>query len=219
MPDAVTENVRPNRMSRQKQKTRKALVGAALSVMARKGTEAATIADITEAADVGFGSFYNHFTSKEEILGVVTEELLESIGESIDTATKNIPDPSELFATAIRLFITILISKPEWAQFIIRISATPNYRQYGIFRRLFRDIGSVAKCPDCNIADPGTINFAVGGAMLFMVIALLEGDLPSENAPKRIAAAALRIIGQKEETIAKLISRPLPKMPQISFGN
>ena len=46
-------------------------------------------ADITEAADVGFGSFYNHFSSKEAFGAVVTDayfdrglaKLLEFIGD------------------------------------------------------------------------------------------------------------------------------------------
>ena len=219
MTDAGTENVRPNRMSRQKQKTRNALVKAALSVMARKGTDAATISDITEGADVGFGSFYNHFASKDEVLAVVTEQLLDSIGKYIDDAIKEISDPLERLATALRLFITILISKPEWAQFIIRISATPNYKQFGIFQRLFRDIAKVSETSQSTIVDPGTVNYAIGGAMLFMVVALLEGDLPSDNAPNRIAAAALRILGQKESAIAKLIAKPLPKIAKISLGD
>lgn len=219
MTDAGTENVRPNRMSRQKQKTRNALVKAALSVMARKGTDAATISDITEGADVGFGSFYNHFASKDEVLAVVTEQLLDSIGKYIDDAIKEVSDPLERLATALRLFITILISKPEWAQFIIRISATPNYKQFGIFQRLFRDIAKVSETSQSTIVDPGTVNYAIGGAMLFMVVALLEGDLPSENAPNRIAAAALRILGQKEIAIAKLIAKPLPKIAKISLGD
>ena len=219
MTDAGTENVRPNRMSRQKQKTRNALVKAALSVMARKGTDAATISDITEGADVGFGSFYNHFASKDEVLAVVTEQLLDSIGKYIDDAINEVSDPLERLATALRLFITILISKPEWAQFIIRISATPNYKQFGIFQRLFRDIAKVSETSQSTIVDPGTVNYAIGGAMLFMVVALLEGDLPSDNAPNRIAAAALRILGKKESAIAKLIAKPLPKIAKISLGD
>ena len=65
MADANADKARPNRMSCQREKTNKRLVNAALSVMAEKGLDAATINDITEAADVGFGSFYNHFSSKE----------------------------------------------------------------------------------------------------------------------------------------------------------
>jgi len=218
MDDAGAEKVRPNRMSRQKQKTRNALVGAAVSVMARKGIEPATINDITEAADVGFGSFYNHFASKEELVGVVTYELLDRIGQRIDEMTVGISDALDILATSIRLFIAMLVSKPEWAQFIIRLGLAPEYKRYGIFKRLFRDIGNVAKAPNSTIVDPGTVNFALGGAMLFMVIALLEGDLPTDNAPNRIASAALRILGQKEEAIAKLIARPLPPVMEIALG-
>ncbi len=59
MSDATGLTEPPNRLTRHKQKTRARLIRAALSVMARKGADAATINDITEAADVGFGSFYN----------------------------------------------------------------------------------------------------------------------------------------------------------------
>lgn len=216
MANAETDNGRPNRMSRQKQKTRNALISAALSVMARKGAEAATINDITEAADVGFGSFYNHFASKEEILSVVTEELLDRIGSSVDQATQGISDHWELLSASIRLFMEIVISKPEWAQFIIRISATPSYRQFRIFQRLFRDIERVTKAPGSEIVDPGAINFVIGGALQFLVIALLEGDLPRKNAPNRIAAAVLRILGQPEDQIARLLAKKLPKVAGLA---
>ena len=217
MADAAPANLRPNRMSRQKQKTRNALIGAALSVMARKGVDAATINDITEAADVGFGSFYNHFSSKEDIFGVVTEELLDSIGKCIDKTTETIDDPWDQLATSVRLFVKIIHAKPEWGQFIIRICAVPNYMQFGIFQRLFRDIEKVNKAPNSTVVDPVTAQYAVGGAMVFMVIALLEGSLPIAGAANRISAAVLRTLGQNEDSITKLIARPLPKIGEISL--
>ena len=140
MAKAATENVRPNRMSRQKQKTRSALINAALSVMALKGADATTINDITEAADVGFGSFYNHFLSKEEILEVVTEHILERIANYIDGALGDISDPWEILASSLRLFVEIMIANPEWAQFTVRMSVTPGHKHTQIFDRLYRDI-------------------------------------------------------------------------------
>ncbi len=219
MAKAATENVRPNRMSRQRQKTRASLLNAALSVMARKGVDATTINDITETADVGFGSFYNHFGSKEELIGVVTHELLDRIAKYIDSFIVDIKNPWEAIATAFRLFTGILISKPEWAQFMMRRSATPGYKNAEIFQSLYRDIGKVAQTDSARIADPGTVKYAVAGAMLLMVIALLDGDLPAVNAPNRIAAAALRILGQTEEEIAKLLSGPPPKIGKISLDD
>jgi len=46
---------------------RQALIDAAVRLIAEGGGERASIAEITEAADIGFGSFYNHFDSKEQL--------------------------------------------------------------------------------------------------------------------------------------------------------
>ena len=44
------------------------------------------------------------------------------------------------------------------------------------------------------IVDSGRVTYAVRGAMLFMIIALIEGDLPATDAPERMAAMALRML-------------------------
>ena len=54
----------PNRLDRRKALTRAALIAAAQGFLAEQGRTDVSIQEITEAADVGFGSFYNHFTSK-----------------------------------------------------------------------------------------------------------------------------------------------------------
>jgi AcrR family transcriptional regulator len=53
-----------NRLDRRKAHTRAALINAAQTFIAAGRTNVA-IVEITHAADVGIGSFYNHFHSKE----------------------------------------------------------------------------------------------------------------------------------------------------------
>jgi len=53
----------PNRLARRKQRTRTALVKAAQRLIA-EGRVNVPVLEITRAADVGMGSFYNHFESK-----------------------------------------------------------------------------------------------------------------------------------------------------------
>src|SRR6478735_3904550 len=60
-----------SRASRRKHETRVRLLDAAFRLMAERGMEAVAINEITETADVGFGSFYNHFESKEAIYAAV----------------------------------------------------------------------------------------------------------------------------------------------------
>ncbi len=210
MPEATAAGAHPNRMSRQRQKTRERLIRAALSVMAVKGVETATINDITEAADVGFGSFYNHFSSKEEILETATLELFDRIGAKIDEAIGPIEDPCLALGTAVRMFVGILISRRDWAQFIIRVSVIPGYKRLGMYARLFRDIHKIKVSNRLAIPDPDITTYAVGGALLFMIVALLEGDLPEEGAGERMAATALRMLGETDARIREITAFPLP---------
>ncbi|PZO56009.1 MAG: hypothetical protein DCF16_01350 [Alphaproteobacteria bacterium] len=52
----------------KKNATRQKLAGQALDLFARNGVDAVTIDDIARAADVGKGTLYNYYGSKEEIL-------------------------------------------------------------------------------------------------------------------------------------------------------
>ncbi|HEX8731865.1 MAG TPA: TetR/AcrR family transcriptional regulator [Ktedonobacterales bacterium] len=72
--DAPDADVAPTRGARRKSETRRRLLAAARGVFAREGLEAATIAQITQAADVGFGTFYLHFATKEDAYRAVVTE-------------------------------------------------------------------------------------------------------------------------------------------------
>jgi AcrR family transcriptional regulator len=53
---------------RKRERTRKALVDAAVELFERDGYEATTVADIAAAADVGARTFFSYFATKEEVL-------------------------------------------------------------------------------------------------------------------------------------------------------
>jgi AcrR family transcriptional regulator len=69
------------RRERRKARTRRALLDAALALFAARGIYDARVEDITEAADLGKGAFYNYFASKNDLvstlLGEAVDELLE----------------------------------------------------------------------------------------------------------------------------------------------
>jgi len=62
-----------NRLGRRKARTRAALIRAAQSFLA-SGKPEVPILEITQAADVGLGSFYNHFDSKEELFRAAVDD-------------------------------------------------------------------------------------------------------------------------------------------------
>ena len=92
-----------SRLDRRKARTRQALIDAAVRLIAEGRGGRASIAEITEEADIGFGSFYNHFDSKEQLFGTASGELLEQWGQVVDQACADISDPAEVFAVSLRI--------------------------------------------------------------------------------------------------------------------
>ncbi|OUL92911.1 TetR/AcrR family transcriptional regulator, partial [Paraburkholderia hospita] len=91
-PAAVPEEREP-RGARRKRETRGRLLDAALRLMAEKGMEGVAINEITEAADVGFGSFYNHFESKEAIYAILVDNVFEDFADMLDRLAGGLSDP------------------------------------------------------------------------------------------------------------------------------
>jgi AcrR family transcriptional regulator len=71
------------RIDRRKNRTRRLLRAALLSLILERGYDALTIEDITEKADLGRATFYLHYKDKEELL-------LESIDELVDDLVKQV---------------------------------------------------------------------------------------------------------------------------------
>ncbi len=74
------------RRERRRAETRERIFRAAMQLFAERGFFATTVEDITEAADVGKGTFFNYFPSKEHVLGVLHEIQLRKVGAALAAA-------------------------------------------------------------------------------------------------------------------------------------
>jgi AcrR family transcriptional regulator len=73
----------PDRRQRRAAETRLRLFRCALQLIAERGFPSVTVEDITEAADVGKGTFFNYFETKDHVLGVMTEIQLGKVSEAV----------------------------------------------------------------------------------------------------------------------------------------
>jgi len=74
------------RRERRSAETRERLFRGALDLFARKGFTETTVEDITEAADVGQGTFFNYFPSKDHILLAFGEMQLAKLESAVAQA-------------------------------------------------------------------------------------------------------------------------------------
>ena len=94
----------PDRRQRRSAEIRERLFRAALQLFAQKGFLETTVEDITEAADVGKGTFFNYFPSKDHILLAFGEMQLGKLETAVKTARQtNEPMPEFLRSLGIRM--------------------------------------------------------------------------------------------------------------------
>lgn len=74
------------RRERRAAETRVRLFRCALELFAERGFSNVTVEDITDAADVGKGTFFNYFESKDHVLGVIAEIQLGKVTEALAQA-------------------------------------------------------------------------------------------------------------------------------------
>jgi AcrR family transcriptional regulator len=74
---SVAPAVQSGRRQRRKEEVRQRLFRAAVQLFGTRGFDATTVEDITRAADVGKGTFFNYFPTKETLLSEWAERRLD----------------------------------------------------------------------------------------------------------------------------------------------
>jgi len=81
-----------NRFERRRERTRNDLLAAAIQVLAERGLHETKVADIAAAADIGVGTFYLYFPTKEALFDAVVEDTIGRLKRTIDAARGDAPD-------------------------------------------------------------------------------------------------------------------------------
>ena len=206
----------PDRHARRREQTRRKLLAAARALFARQGVENTRINEITEEADVGFGSFYNHFESKEAIVQAVLSETLAAQGAALASVTADIEDPAEVMAAAHRYFVNLARSDPEWGWLLIRLDASQKTVLQALAPFAQRDLERGISAGRFQVPDARVALFGFGGALLMVMRDVLDGQAP-EEADRYHAEGVLRMLGLSVKDAAEVAGRPMPSIPSPAF--
>ena len=104
-PNSLSRSERPpDRRQRRSADIRERLFRAALKLFGEKGFAQTTVEDITEAADVGKGTFFNHFPSKDHLLISFTDMQLGKLQDVVSGMREsNEPMPAFLRKLTVRM--------------------------------------------------------------------------------------------------------------------
>ncbi|MEL6827947.1 MAG: TetR/AcrR family transcriptional regulator [Pseudomonadota bacterium] len=195
------------RFERRKASTRAKIIEAAERLMRDRGGDAVTIQDITDAADVGHGTFYLHFKNKWDVLRPLIARLSEQVHEKVDQAARGTTDPALRQALGLRLLLRAIVADPLWSW----------YARSGMaFSRMVSEMGEpptkdmtrgTASGRYSIIDLPVTLSF-INGAVTGMIRSISDKndvDEPIDHTVELI----LRVLGVGPDEAARIVREPL----------
>ena len=108
------------RVERRQLRNKRALLSAARQLIHEKGVDTATMQEITEIADVGVGTMYNYFKSKEDLIRQIVQDDMDHLVEWTLKSIEPSFDPVRQAGYNYWYFLQKLSRDPVWKHLLTR---------------------------------------------------------------------------------------------------
>jgi len=209
---AATE-IAETRTDRRKRRNRQALIEAGYAVMAQKGIDAATMSEIADLADVGAGTVYNYFASKDELAMCVMEQAMDRLAKRIEAVTDSFSDPAQVYAFGIRVVMEAATTDLRWRSLLRRseVIAEAMYRVMGPYA--IRDIRNAVAAGRYRVEDAKLAWRQATHAIVGFSLAVCDDHIP----PGKIDEAVVNLLGMvglTRDEAWEIAKRPCPELPR-----
>jgi AcrR family transcriptional regulator len=210
------EQVQPRgRVALRQERNREALVLAGYRVMSKKGIDAATMQEIAELADVGAGTVYSYFKSKDDLAVAVLERVMLNLSLRIEAVTDDFKDPAQVYAYGVRQVLEAATGDRRWKQLLHRAEVIANamFNRMGPFA--IRDIEMATKAGRFKVKD-AKLTFKLAS---FAIIGASRGITQGILSRAAIDETVVRLLcmnGLSEAEAIDLANRPRPDLPPES---
>ena len=197
---------------------------AAYEIMSENGIDTTSIAHIADAADIGFGTFYNYFEDKTDLASQVLDCVITDLGRRNDLATEKLKEvePEAVQAISIRLTMREMLTNPMWHWWMRQPDLLVERMRLSFHPFGVRDlkIGIAAGRYNVQASDVETI----WSQQMWMIVGGVNGMLNHQIDgldEKKLICTIMRAMGVLPEQVQKLAEMELPTLPapNIDFSN
>jgi AcrR family transcriptional regulator len=201
-----------SRIDRRKRRNRLALIEAANKIMTEKGIDAATMLEIAELADVGAGTVYNYFASKDELAVCVLEQVMHRLAERIEAVTDTFADPAQVYAFGVRNVMLAATSDQRWRWLLKRseVIAGAMYRVMGPYA--IRDIRNAVLAGRYRVEDPELAWRQATHAIVGFSLAVCDKSILPVKMDEAVVNL-LGMVGVRRGEAWEIARRPCPELP------
>lgn len=183
-------------------------MAAARELIIERGVAGLRIADLTDAADVGRGSFYNHFASKEDLVAAVVQDSLATLAATTLADISPDHDPAVRASLADRKFVRLAYEDPDFARLLVNLHHGEDLFSTAVepFARAELEPGVASgrfEVPDLDV-----MLVMLGASALGLIRAILDDRLPAD-ADQAHAESILRLLGIPADEAREISRIPL----------
>ena len=206
----------PNRRERCRERIRAALITAAREFIAT-GEFNVPVKEITQAADVGTGSFYNHFDSKEQLFQAALQDSFDGQG-TLPDAPMPVEDPAATFARSFRSIGRMFRHRPQESRVLLGVGLGRRISDRCLISRALRDITVAIRAGrfhvrDCELA----LTLAEGALIGLNQLLHDQPEREDAQAADRLAEDLLRVYGVPADEAREICRRPLPELDHFGL--
>jgi|TARA_Y100000294_G_scaffold145326_1_gene140529 AcrR family transcriptional regulator len=203
--------VKISRSERKRLETRAKIISAAIELLCSRPLDELTIAEITEAADVGHGTFYLHFKSKHDVMVPIFQEKAKHWDAKIHEGSEALDDPAAAVSRSTR-FIARMILADTLCRRFLRDSGFPlGEVRDALGSFIARDIRLGVEAGRFQTQDLDlTARYLMGGAVACL---MNVGDMPDPEAQiDSLAELMLCALGVPVQEAREISRGPLPEL-------
>jgi len=203
------------RVAQRQERNREALVLAGYKVMSKKGIDSATMQEIAELADMGSGTVYSYFKSKDELAIAVLERAMLNLALRIEAVTDDFEDPAQVYAFGIRTVIEAATTDLRWKQLLYRSEVIANAMFNAMGPFAIRDLENATRAGRFKVAD-ARLTFNMAAHAIVGISLAITQRIFSDSVKDEAVIRLLCMTGIAEAEAIALANRPRPPLPPES---
>ena len=204
-----TEMRPAQKLGGKRERTRKAILEAAFGLIGNERGLTVRIEEICAAAHISRGTFYNYFTSLEQLFEILAIELSHELNHALVATWDETQSHAEGSNAAIQHYLNYARRDPAWAWAMVHLSAFGPTFGAEAWEACHRSIARGIEAGEFDVPDATVGRDLMTGTVLATVRTMLRAD-GARSEPRIIAYHLLRALGVADARASAITARPLP---------
>ena len=196
-------------------RTRKEILSAAYSLVGRKGGHLTCIEEICAATRISRGTFYNYFSSINELFDALAYEISHDINMRIRALLLLMPPGAFRVSAGSRFYLHQVRIDQAWGRAMINLTGTGPQFGFASFQHVTQVIAEGVELGEFQIPNVEVGCDLLMGTVLSAMMSMVRAPFPDDY-PEMIARQILIGLGVRPRLIADCIGSELPSVQDVA---